>query len=164
MSDVSTLAQAEVIPQPAIEFDKMTKDITLYTGVVPFTYTVETLLERLEDSMGGVSWFLTLHVTGFGTGQQVFVSSTVPVTLGTTVTVPFPIPSITSPGSAHYGLQGLSNGTSSSFAMTVVVQPPLVGGGVPIVNIVNTTVEASWFIGVREIVITDPPIVMKRKD
>lgn len=164
MSDVSTSGPAEVIPAPTIEFDKLTENITLYSGVVPFTYTLETLLERLEETSGTVKWFITLHLTGFGTGQQVFVSNTVPVTLGVMTTVAFPAPIAAPPGGSHYGLQAVSNTTSGSFAMSVVVNAPIVPGGSPLVQIVNTTVNASWFIGVREIVITDPPIIMQRKD
>lgn len=164
----------------SIEFNKLTDSITVYTGVVPLTFTIEVFLEQLQ-TQGNSTWYITLHLTGFGTDQVVFVSNTVPVTLNTTVSVPFPSTVKPPVPSNEYNLTKFANTTVSttttdtdtdevaavgptpSFSVNVQLNAPLIAGGIPEVVIVDTSVAASWFIGARDIVITDPPIEFRRK-
>lgn len=182
MSELEQVASPEIADAvgPTIEFSKLTDSITVYTGVVPLTFTIEAFLEQLE-AQGVSTWYITLHLTGFGTDQVVFVSNTVQATLNTIVSVPFPSTMQQPVASNAYNLTKFVNTSASStstedetdeapkpgptptFYVNVQVSAPPVGGGTPTVSVVNTSVAASWFIGARDIVITDPPIKFSRK-
>lgn len=182
MSELEQVTDPEIVDraEPSIEFSKLTDSITVYTGVVPLTFTIEVFLEQLE-AQGVSTWYITLHLTGFGTNQIVFVSNTVQAILNTIVSVPFPSTVQQSVASNAYNLTKFVNtggsststddetddepkpGPTPTFYVNVQVSAPPIGGGAPIVSVVNTPIAASWFIGARDIVITDPPIKFSRK-
>jgi hypothetical protein len=186
-------AIADAKAMRTIEFNKLTDSITVYTGVVPLTFTIEVFLEQLI-AQGVPTWYITLHLTGFGTDQVVFVSDTVQLTPNTIVSVPFPSTVQASVPSNKYNLTKFANavvskrstesesdtdeasndpdtstngasrsGYTPPFTVNVQVKPPITTGGIPEVTVLNTSLAAYWVIGARDIVITDPPIVFSRK-
>ncbi len=170
MSDAlqTSTAESEVItvdaePTPIITrglpMDKLTSKITLFSGVVPLTMTIEAMVEKVEDVNMNISWYVTLHLTGFGTTQRIFMSNTVPITLGVVTPVTFPPMSYTV-GASEYGLQTIGTAVGVS-GVTAMVQLNPVPGGTPKLQILNTTIDAQWVIGAIDILITDPPIIME---
>lgn len=157
---------------PGMADDKFADAITVYTGVVPFTFTLQIFLEEVKVQ-GVATWYITVHLTGFGTRQIIFVSDTVPVTLNTLTTVPFPAMAPPAVGSHQYDMTSVANSgyTNSqadaapthAFAIKVRVNSPAGSGVVPTVQVDDTSLNASWFIGARDIVITDPPIKFSKK-
>lgn len=160
-AESEVIVDAEPAPLAArgVPMDKLTSKITLFSGVIPLTMTIEGMVEKVEDVNMNVTWYVTLHLTGFGSAQRVFMSNTVAVPLGVVTPVTFP-PMSYAVGTHEYGLKSIGAGAGASPVTAMVKLVPMMGGA-PLLQIVNTTLDAQWVIGAIDILITDPPIVME---
>ncbi len=143
----------------SVYMDKLTNKITLYSGVMPFTMTIEAMVEEVQDINMNTRWYATLHLTGFGTTQNVFASNTVEIVPNVPTPVVFP-PASQAVGASSYGLAAIGSvpTVSSVTAMLKLTLSPTTGDLE--LQILNTTIDAQWVIGAIDILITDPPIIM----
>lgn len=141
--------------------DKLSSKITLYSGVMPLTMTIEALVQSVEELDKELKWYVTLHLTGFGTSSRVFISETVSAVLDTVTTVPFPPMAYPPVGSTNYGLNQVGSSSVTSLSVQVKLSSPVLVGGVPSLQILNTTIDAQWIIGAIDILITDPPVLVE---
>lgn len=169
MSDaLQTTNEIEVTEAPLVSkrhvlMDKLTTKITLYSGVMPLSMIFEAMVEEVVDDQLNSKWYATLHLTGIGSAQNVFMSNTVQIQPGVVTPVTFP-PTSFAVGSSGYGLQSIGTGpASTSVTAMVKLTLPTPPNTDPTLTILNTTVDAQWVIGAIDILITDPPVIMEIK-
>ena len=131
MSEALQTPTAEMTPvilvgkSPAVggvPMDKLTNKVTLYSGVVPLTMTIEAMVEEIQEELLPPRWYITLHLTGFGTAQRVFISETVPAVLDAITVVPFP-PVQYPVGANQYGLDSIGTAAGPGLSMEVRPRP-----------------------------------------
>ncbi len=144
---------------------KIMGDTRLFTGTVPFIWSIEGYLQEILDSEP--KWFITLHITAQGAVTRVFKSETVEIALDQLCAVPFQLNKISESGGDpiptsgyvldEFQVTGTESSEQSNCIYVRITMPR--AGVVPNLEIVDTKIQADWIIGAREIVLTDPPLM-----
>lgn len=139
-------------------------ELYLYGGAVPFGWSLEVYLQKEVHSEVS-TWNISLHIIAQGAEQQVFRSEPTQIIPGQAKTVVFPqlapvVGTVGSYGVSTCEVKSHNQGTHTPKSVSVVLHTP--NGGLPHIEIVDTEIITTWLIGIRHIVLTDPPLLSNK--
>lgn len=146
---------------------QISSDMLFFAGTVPFVWSLEVYLQEILQPVP--QWFVSVHLTAEGAVTRVLKSDTVAIQPDQVCAVPFTMHPLSSRSgdpqpSSGYFLESYAAGNSESGTIEepsyVFLKMTLMEDLYPRIEVVDTRVRAEWIIGARDIVLTDPPVVI----